>query len=402
MMKNKDLLTPVPASEISNRIQALKIRMKIAGTDAVFLTHKADIYYFSGTAQDAYLYVPVDHDPLLFVKRYLPRAMAETGVDRVIPVSSITQIPEQVQSFSGGLPKSLGLAFDVVPVRDYEFFKILFDPAVMADATSLITGCRMIKSDWEIDQMMVAARLSRDTFCFVREHMTPGESEIAFCGRVEAFARANGHSGKLLVRHYRAEGFSHHLMSGISGGMGGGLDVPVSGTGTCSAYPYGAGPKLIQENEPIFLDLGTMVNGYHMDETRMLVMGTLPSEAEQAGQAAIDILYHLRDIMAPGVLACEVFDAAVDRANQLGLGHPFLGLPGLKSRFIGHGLGLELVEAPILSKGNPQELMPGMVLAVEPKFIFKDRFAAGIESVIQVTDTGARFLSVTENRIFVL
>jgi Xaa-Pro aminopeptidase len=159
---------------------------------------------------------------------------------------------------------------------------------------------------------------------------------------------------------------------------------------------------LIQENEPIFLDLGTMINGYHMDETRMLVMGTLPSEAEQAGQAAIDILYHLRGMMAPGVLAGEVFDAAVDRADQLGLGGPFLGLPGLKSRFVGHGLGLELVEAPILSKGNPQELMPGMVLAVEPKFIFKDRFAAGIESVIQVTDAGARFLSVTENRIFVL
>jgi Xaa-Pro aminopeptidase len=65
-------------------------------------------------------------------------------------------------------------------------------------------------------------------------------------------------------------------------------------------------------------------------------------------------------------------------------------------------VGLELVEAPILSRGNPQILMPGMVFAVEPKFIFKDRFAAGIESVIQVTDTGARFLSKTENRIFSL
>jgi Xaa-Pro aminopeptidase len=63
-------------------------------------------------------------------------------------------------------------------------------------------------------------------------------------------------------------------------------------------------------------------------------------------------------------------------------------------------VGLELVEAPILSRGNPQILMPGMVFAVEPKFIFKDQFAAGIESVIQVTDAGARFLSKTENRMF--
>lgn len=399
-MNTNPFSSQVPAREISSRIHTLKTRMANAGVPAVFLTHKPDIYYFSGTAQDAYLYVSEDHDSVLFVKRYLPRALAETGIEPVVPVDSITRIPAQIESFHGCLPKSLGLAFDVVPVRDFQFFQKLFHPAVMTDAADLIMGCRMVKSDWELERMAETASLSRETFAFVQENMRPGESEIAFCGRVEAFARAHGHSGKLMVRHYRAEGFSHHLMSGISGGMGGALDSPVCGTGTCSAYPYGAGPKQIQKNEPILLDLGTMVNGYHMDETRMMVMGRLPQDAKQAGQAAIDILYHVRDRMGPGVLAGEVFEAAVNRAGKLGLGEVFLGLPGLKSRFIGHGVGLELVEAPILSKGSPQQLMPGMVFAVEPKFIFKDRFAAGIESVIQVTETGARFLSATENRIF--
>jgi Xaa-Pro aminopeptidase len=401
-MKTNDFLTPVPGFEISRRIQALKSCMENTGTEAVFLTHKPDIYYFSGTAQDAYLYVSVDHDPLLFVKRYLPRALAETGIDQVIPMESITRIPGLIQSRQGGLPRSLGLAFDVVPVRDFQFFQTLFDPAVLTDATSMITDCRMIKSDWELDQMKIVAGLSKDTFSFVCDHLTPGESEIAFCGRVEAFARAHGHSGKLLVRHYRAEGFAHHLMSGVSGGQGGALDSPVCGMGTCSAYPYGAGHKLIQRNEPILLDIGTMVNGYHMDETRMLVIGTLPSQAGQAGEAAIDILHHVLEMMKPGIPAGEVFTGAVKKAEKLGLAEAFLGLPDLKSRFIGHGVGLELVEAPVLSKGNPQELLPGMVFAVEPKFIFKDRFAAGIESVIQVTETGARFLSVTKNRIFTL
>ncbi len=401
-MKTEALSAPAPGSEISRRIQALKTRMENTGTGAVFLTHKPDIYYFSGTAQDAYLYVPLDHDPLLFVKRYLPRALAETGIEQVIPVESITRIPELIQSCQGGLPRSIGLAFDVVPVRDFQFFDTLFNPAVLTDAALLIMGCRMIKSGWEIEQMQAVADLSRQTFSFVCENMVPGESEIAFCGRVEAFARARGHSGKLLVRHYRAEGFAHHLMSGVSGGQGGALDSPVCGTGTCSAYPYGAGHKLIQRNEPILLDLGTMINGYHMDETRMLALGTLPPEAEQAGQAAIDILHHVLEMMKPGIPAGEVFTAAVEQAQKLGLAEVFLGLPDLKSRFIGHGVGLELVEAPVLSRGNPQELLPGMVFAVEPKFIFKDRFAAGIESVIQVTGTGARFLSVTENRMFIL
>ena len=395
-------MTPAPACEISNRIQTLQFQMEKAGTRAVFLTHKPDIYYFSGTAQDAWLYVPVDNDPILFVKRYLPRALAETGIETVIPVTSITQIPDHIQACHASLPQSMGLAFDVVPVRDFHFFQTLFAPAVFMDAAPLIFACRMIKSDWEIRQMTAAAEVSRKCFAFIRENMTPGESEIAFCGRVEAFARANGHSGKLMVRYYRAEGFAHHLMSGNSGGVGGALDSPVCGTGTCSAYPYGAGHKLIRENEPVLMDLGTMVNGYHMDETRMLVMGRLPPEAEQAGLAAIDILYHVKKMMHPGIPVGQVFTAAVDRAEKLGLGMPFLGLPDLKSRFIGHGIGLELVEEPVLAKDRQMKLMPGMVFAVEPKFVFKDRFAAGIESVIHVTDRGAQFLSLTENRIFVI
>ncbi|WP_321494350.1 M24 family metallopeptidase [uncultured Desulfobacter sp.] len=97
-----------------------------------------------------------------------------------------------------------------------------------------------------------------------------------------------------------------------------------------------------------------------------------------------------------------IFHTSVTMADKLGYGEQFLGIPGLKSKFIGHGLGLELVEDPIISKGRSTELEPGMVFAVEPKFIFKDRFAAGIESVIQITDNGSRFLSVTPNKIFVV
>jgi len=58
------------------------------------------------------------------------------------------------------------------------------------------------------------------------------------------------------------------------------------------------------------------------------------------------------------------------------------------------------VENPVLAQGRKEPLSPGMVFAVEPKFIFKDEFAAGIESMIHVTDKGSRFLSLTENKIF--
>lgn len=373
-----------------------------ASPEAVLLTHRPDIYYFSGTAQDCYLYSHGGRPPLLFVKRELARAVSETGIDTVVPVGSVTEIPDRIRDFHGHLPRTLGIAFDVVPVREYLFFQKLFAPAMMADAAPLVHACRQVKSPWEIRRMEAAARLSRDTFDFILRHLAPGETEIGFSGRIEAFARRHGHSGRLQMRGYRAEGYSHHLLSGWSGGLAGGLDSPASGTGTCNAYPFGAGPKAIGANEPILMDLGTMVNGYHMDESRMLAIGEMPGSAADASQAALDILDHLKGVMMPGARAGEIFQAALDRADSLGLAEAFLGLPGLKSRFVGHGIGLELVEPPMLAKGRNEILEPGMVFAVEPKFIFKGEFTAGVESVIRITETGSRYLSLTGNRVFVI
>lgn len=391
---------PTPGEEISARVHALQENMAAHHLDAMFLTHKPDIYYFSGTAQDCYLYIEKDHAPMLFVKRYLPRALQETSLADVIPVESVKTIPAQVKKRFKNHPRTCGLAFDVVPVKDFHFYQHLFSKTDFKDGSGVIDACRQIKSPWEIDQMKTAARASKQTFDFMQQTLVPGLTEMEFCGMFEAYSRTLGHSGRLLTRHYRSEGFPFHLMSGETGGLPGALDSPLCGTGMSNAYPYGAGPKQIRENEPILIDFGTVIDGYHMDESRMFVLGKLPERAEAAARAAIEILHAIKDKMAPGVSMGEIFETAVKGAGKHGLGRWFLGLPDLKSKFIGHGIGLELVENPILARGRQAVLKPGMVFAVEPKFIFKDEFAAGIESVVHVTDKGAEFLSRTDNKIF--
>jgi Xaa-Pro dipeptidase len=394
------LLDITPESEIFSRIDTLKLQMEKTGIEAVLLTHKPDIYYFSGTAQDCYLYVCRDRDPLLFVKRYLPRAELETPIKNIFPVLSVGQIPLKIMDAHQRLPSTMGLAFDVVPIRDYHFYQGLFNKTEFLDGTPLIEACRQIKSAYEIQQMESAAGVSKKTFDFMAKNLVTGVSEMEFCGRIEAFARCQGHSGKLQMRHYRSEGFSFHLMSGKTGGLAGALDSPVCGTGICTAYPFGAGPKLIRENEPILIDLGTMVKGYHMDESRMFVIGKMEPAAMAASLAALELLNFIQEAMKPGAVVGEIFDSSVKAAAKMGYANEYLGLPHLKSRFVGHGIGLELVENPVLAKGRSTQLKPGMVFAVEPKFIFKERFAAGIESVILITNRGSRFLSQTENQVF--
>ncbi len=393
-------LLTTPETEIQNRLGRAAEWMARTGLDGMFLTHKPDIFYFSGTAQDAYLAIFQDHDPILFVKQYLPRALAETSISHVQKIDSIKEIPAVIREKNGSLPSALGLAFDVVPHREALFYGTLFKDSRLMDGTPVINACRQVKSDWEIRQLERSAALSKKTFDFISQTIEPGISEMEFCGRYETFSRRHGNAGKLLTRHYRAEGFHFHLLSGKSGGMAGALDSPVCGTGMSCAYPYGAGPKLLEKDEPILIDFGTALDGYHVDETRMFCMGKMEQTAMDACLASIEILYGLVDMMGPGVPMGEVFDACVRHAGKLGYQEQFLGLPGIKARFIGHGTGIELVESPVVSQGKKDVLLPGMVLAMEPKMIFKDRFAAGVESMVRIREHKAEFLTVTEHKVF--
>ena len=92
---------------------------------------------------------------------------------------------------------------------------------------------------------------------------------------------------------------------------------------------------------------------------------------------------------------------SVSMADTLGYAVPYLGPPGHKVTFIGHGIGLELIEPPFIARDKEQRLEAGMVFALEPKMVFENEFSAGIESVFLVTETGARLLSRTPMEIFI-
>jgi len=107
------------------------------------------------------------------------------------------------------------------------------------------------------------------------------------------------------------------------------------------------------------------------------------------------------DHVKPGIPIKELFDIALARSEKLGYADPYLGPPGYKVQFIGHGIGLELIEQPILSEKDTSPLEPGMTFALEPKMVFKNRFSAGVESVFTVTETGHRLISQIPVEVFV-
>ena len=391
----------IPRNEVSRRVSTLQKHLRAHELAGALFLQRIDILYFSGTAQAGCLFIPDRGAATLFIQRHLPRAVAESPLENILPIDALVNLPGRIKTCCGALAGTLGLEFDVLPVRTYRFLKSLFPGQAFGDVSPLVHRIRMIKSRWELDQLELTAALSCKIFEHVRSAIGPGLTEIEFSGILEAFARKHGHSGGLRCRDFLTDLYSWHILSGASGGQLGHLDSPASGSGTSVAFPCGAGYKKLAANEPVMIDFGTVLNGYHMDETRMFSIGPLPEEVHSACRAAIDIQQTVLAAIRPGATMDALFNLAVQAADTLGYGEQFLGPPGHKTSFIGHGVGLELVEPPFIARGKQEKLEHGMVLALEPKMVFADRFCAGIESVIAVTETGGSLLSQVPAEIFI-
>ena len=394
-------LLKTPASEIARRIQSLQGKMQQSEIEGFLIIQRVDLLYFAGTAQNGFLYIPAQGDPLLLIKRYAPRAREESSITDIIEISSPKDVPGRIIDIYGRLPKAMAFELDVLPVTHFDFYRQLFPTKTHVDGSALIHQARSVKSPWEIERMENTARLSAKTFQYIQNHLKEGYTEMEFAGMFEAFARKIGHAGKLRVRNYQSEVYPWHVLSGPNGGKMGFLDSPFSGEGTSVAFPVGAGFRKMAAHEPILIDLGFVYNGYHMDETRMFAIGSMPKKAMDASMAAIEIHDAILEAAKPGISINRLYEISVDKAKALGYGETYLGPPGYKVSSVGHGIGLDLVEQPIISAKNETLLQPGMTLAIEPKINFINEFGVGIESVFTVTETGCRIISRVPKKIFI-
>jgi Xaa-Pro aminopeptidase len=390
----------VPASEIKSRTMTIQREIQQSNIGGIFIVQQVDLFYFSGTVQNGFMYVPAEGDPLLFIKQNFSRARAESSIVNIVKIESITEIPNLIVDYYGRMPAVLGFELDVVPVNDFHLYQSLFAVKKCVDVSPNILKVRRVKSSWEIAQMENTAEMTRKTFAYMRDIIRPGLMEMEFAGMFEAYARKMGDGDRIRVRYYQTEGYPWHVLSGKSGSLPGLLDSPASGQGTSAAFPAGAGHKKLCANEPIMVDLVSVLNGYHLDETRMFAIGAMPEKAMQTSRCAIEIHNRIIERAKPGVLLGELFHYSVRIAEKFGLADAYLGAPEHKVSFIGHGIGLEIIEPYIIARNRTDQLEPGMTFALEPKFVHANEFTAGVESVFLVTETGSRLISKVPVEVF--
>ncbi|MFH2067223.1 MAG: Xaa-Pro peptidase family protein [Pseudomonadota bacterium] len=392
----------IPRPELENRFQKLQLHMTENNIDGTLIMQNTDLYYFSGTAQQGQLYIPAKGTPLLMIQKDLERAAAESLLDNIFPISSPSRIPECLQQNGMDIPRRLGLELDVLPTLIYFKMQQLFPETEILDISGAIRLIRAIKSDWELDVIKEAALLAdqvaEDAGQFIRE----GIPEIELAGKIEANARRLGHQGIIRMRLWGSELFYGHLMAGESAAVPSYLSSPTGGAGVSTAIAQGPGHRPIQRNEPILVDYVFALRGYLADHTRIFSIGELPKDLTEAYEAMLAVQEMVKKIAVPGISAGDVYEAAIQKAAELGYADNFMGVGESRIRFIGHGVGLELDEFPFLAKNQKLKLQKNMVIALEPKLIFPGKGVVGIENTHVVTENGLHQLTKFNEKITVL
>jgi len=366
-----------PKEELLRRINGLKEKMAEAGIDFSVIMQNADLFYFSGTIQKGVMVIPVNGDPLLCVERSLERVNAETALD-VTPIKSDKEI-EAILRQKGMLKGKGGMELDVVPVSVFERFKRVVGFAEFVDVAPLIRELRIKKSAFEIEQVRRSGQIIGRIFEKAKYVIREGVREIDVDAELVAEGRRFGHQGFLRMRGFNQEMMNLYVTAGATSGVPSNADVPISGLGLTAAIAQGSSLKPVERGVPVLVDYGGGYNGYVTDETRMYVAGSMGERFKKPYEVTREIIEDVTNFGREGIDCTEIFYRAHQLAKKAQLQEHFMGFGEGRVSFIGHGLGLEINELPVITARHKRILEEGMVFAFEPKFIFPGEGSVGIE-----------------------
>ncbi len=387
-----------PAAELAARHDRLRSEIERLELDGVLLHGVTHLLYYAGTAQQAHLWVPREGEPRLLVRRVLERARRESALTAVEAMRSLRGLPEAL-----GSARRLGMELDILPVSLFERYKRVLGDREVVDVGPTGRQLRAVKSDLEVGRIRASARAADAVYRAVLNALAPGMRELDLSIVVESEERRHGFQG--MVRWRAAVGFEcpwAHVLAGESALAFSFADTPFGGEGVTPAAPYAAGHRVIEEGMPVCLDFVMAVDGYLHDMTRTFSVGPLPEPLRRAYDVCVEIHRVLVDAGRPGVEAQALWKLALGLAEAAGHGETFMGVGPQCAGFVGHGIGLELDELPVLAPRQNAPLERGQVIAVEPKIFFPGVGAVGLEETYLVTDQGLERLTVSDPSLAVV
>jgi Xaa-Pro aminopeptidase len=356
-------MNTLPPMSVASRLHALRARFD--GYDALVVTTLPNVRYLTGFAGSAGVLIVTPTGALLTTDgRYRTQSAEQVraaGADVEITIGNTTAQRQAASDFVGRLPR-VGLEADSVSWSGQRVWATLFDAAELVPTSNAVEGLREVKDDAEIARMERAAAIADAALYEVLPMLSDDVTEEQFALELDTAMRRGG-----------AESTA--------------FDTIVA-AGENSAMPHHRpGARPVRQGDAVVVDFGATYEGYRSDMTRTFCVGAEPEgdlarvfavvgASQAAGAAAV----------RPGIPAKDVDD--VCRA--------IIAEAGWADRFehgTGHGVGLDIHEAPTVSQLGTAILAPGFVVTVEPGVYLPGQGGVRVEDTLVVTENGSRPLT---------
>lgn len=392
---DKEMTVLLSREESERRIAGVRAEMlkDPDRPEALLLNDFADLYYLAGRVFAGWIYLPLDGPVIYFVKR--PVTLHGEGTVMV-------RKPEEIPAAIGqDMPGSIGIGLDLAAWSAVNRLKALFPQSRLCNASAVMRRARAVKTAEEIAKIRQSGIDHIRVYSRIPGLFRPGMTDIGLQIEIERISRLEGSLGQFRISGDSMEIFMGSLLAGANADAASPYDFALGGEGLGPSLPVGANGSEILPGTTVMVDLGGNFNGYMTDMSRVYSFGEIPERAREAHQCSIDIHRAIADTAGPGVEAKALWETAMDIVKERGLEHHFMG-HRQHAGFIGHGVGIDINELPVIAPRSRDILSTGNVIALEPKFVFPGVGAVGIENTYCVTDSGLECLTPAPEEILPL
>jgi Xaa-Pro aminopeptidase len=380
-------------SRYLNRIKKLSLKMEESEIDLCIILQNVDLYYFTGTLPQGVLTISKDNKYFFGVIKPLERAITESPLKNIFPMKSMRELYKIIEKLELKDVKTIGLETDVVPWIIVERIRTTYPNAKVVNISKQIREIRAVKEEIEINEIKKSGKILSETFKEIKKILKNNFNELHVAAEIESFMRKKEHQGYIRVRKFNFELYYGALGIGTSVCYPSSFDGPVGAKGLYASVPYFSGREKIKKSDTVLVDLMAGVEGYLCDGTRTYLIQGIEKHEEifEVHQFALELQEEIRKKLKPGVIPENIYLSIMEKVKNSPWSENFMGWQNNKVGFIGHGVGLEIDELPVLAKGFKIPLVEGNVIAVEPKFFFGNQ-ACGIENTFLVTSKGGEKL----------
>ena len=340
--------------------------------DAAIITSDVNRRYFSGMKSSAGTVVAFRDKAYLIIDfRYIEAATKKVKDAQVILQGKLfDQINELLKKHGA---KTAAIESDTMTVSMLNMYKERITAAEIVSSSALsdaIGELRIVKTQDEIDKMIKAQRIAEAAFENVLNFINPGvtEKEIGLC--LDYYMLKNG-----------AEALSFDT---------------IAITGANTSLPHGVpGDNVVKEGSFVLMDYGATYDGYHSDMTRTVCVGKPTEKMEQVYNIVLDAQLKTIAAIKEGITGHDADKVARDVITAAGYGEMF-------GHSLGHGVGMEIHEAPTAAPSSTRVLKENMIVTVEPGIYIPGEFGVRIEDFVIVKKDGCENMTLAKKSLISL